>query len=269
MRPFAMASVAAGLAQRAGPRLFLLVAAGGQPALAGLLQIAFRLAEQARDLPAPFVHRFALPPLSRLAPDRAAFLQRLDALALLSGLAFAPAFAGLALCAREVQALLLGPGWAGVAAPLAVLAATLALLAPRLPLGLAFTAAGRPEVGLRLTLLSLGLLVALAVAAAGHGGMAAAVAWAVSLLLGTLAAGVAAAWCLGWGLARQARGWALSLLPAAAVAAAVLGAEAGGLLPDGPLGALAAKAALGGLAGLPAMLALARRPWREIASAAA
>ena len=112
-RSFAIASATGGIAERAGFRLFLLMVAGGLPALAGILQIAFRIVEVARDLPSPFVHRYGLPALSRLQADRAAFLRRLEAICLLAGLAFAPVFTGLALCAPEVQAALLGPAWGG------------------------------------------------------------------------------------------------------------------------------------------------------------
>jgi PST family polysaccharide transporter len=264
MAPFALASAGSGLAQRLGPRLFLLAAAGGAPALAGLLQLAFRLAEQARDLPAPFVHRYALPTLSRLAGDRPAFLRRLAALSMLSGLVFAPAFAGLALCAAEVIALLLGPGWEGAAPPLAVMAAALALAAPRLPLGMAFTAAGLPGVNLRLTLGVLGVTLLLAPLVPRGQAMGAAAAWAAAMLAGALAAGVPARRRLGFGAARQAGVWAAALLPAAAVAAAVLGGQAAGLVPAAsPAGALAAKIALGLAAGLPLIPLLGRRAWRE------
>lgn len=263
LMPYAAASVASGLAQRFGPRLFLLLAAGGAPALAGLLQVAFRVAEQARDLPGPFVHRFALPVLSRLAGDRAAFLRRLEALCLLSGLIFAPPLAGLALCAAEVQALLLGPAWAGVAGPLALLAATLALLAPRLPLGLAFIAAGMPSTGLGVTLFSVAATLLLALVAVGGGTLAAAEAWAAALLLSAVMAGAAAAWRLGFRPWRQLRAQGLSLLPALAVTAAVMAAERAGGLPAGPAAALLAKAAIGAAVGLPLIALLARRPWRE------
>ena len=144
MSPIAATAAATGLAGRVGFRLFLLVVAGGSPGLAGILQIAFRIVEVARELPTPFVHRYGLPALSRLRADRPAFLRRLEAVCRLSGLVFAPVFAGLALCAPEVQAALLGPAWAGIVAPVRVLSATLAFAAFGLPLGLAFVAAGMP-----------------------------------------------------------------------------------------------------------------------------
>jgi hypothetical protein len=79
---------------------------------------------------------------------------------------------------------------------------------------------------------------------------------------------VLAAQRLGFPLARQARLLATALLPAACVAAAVLGAATGGLLPEGPaLGVLAAKVVIGLLAGGPPLLLLARGPWRETSAA--
>lgn len=268
MRPFAVTSAVSGIAERGGFRVFLIVVAGALPALAGVLQIAFRIVEMARDLPSPFVHRYGLPALSRLRGDhRAAFLRRLEALCLLAGLAFAPAFAGLALCAPEVQAVLLGPAWAGIVAPVQVLSVALALTAFHLPVGMGFTAAGQPGVNLRLTLWGIAATLALALLVReGGSAAAAALAWSATLAVSALAGGALAARRLRFTVARQVRVAAVSLLPAAAAAAAVLGAGAAGLLPAAPLAALLAKAAIGAAAGVPVMIALGRRPWREVCS---
>ena len=267
MSAIAVTAAATGLAGRIGFRLFLLVVAGGAPALAGVLQIAFRIVEVARELPTPFVHRYGLPALSRLRDDRPAFLRRLEAVCRLSGLVFAPVFAGLALCAPEVQAALLGPAWAGIVAPVRVLSATLAFAAFGLPLGLAFVAAGLPRVNLALTLGGLVFVLLLASAVPAGDGAAAAAAWA-AMLAGEVAALVAlAARRLGFRAARQLRAWAEALLPAATVAAAVLGAEAAGALPPTlpPLALLAAKVAIGAAVGGPLIFLLGRPAWREVA----
>ena len=263
---FAAATVANGMAERAGFRLFLLAVAGGQPALAGLLQIAFRIVEVARELPTPFVHRYGLPALSRLRLDPPAFLRRLGAVCFLSGLTFAPVFGGLALCAPEVQSVLLGPAWAGVVVPVQLLSLALALAAFHLPLVTAFAAAGRPAVNLWLTLGAGALPLLLAPLARQGGAPAAAAAWAVALAAGGGAGGLVAARVLGFRLSRQFGLAAVALLPAAAVAGSVLGAEAAGLLPSAPLAALAAKVAIGGAAGLPLMLLLGRWSWREVSA---
>ncbi|MGG5822655.1 oligosaccharide flippase family protein [Falsiroseomonas sp. HW251] len=266
MARFAVTSAAGGIAERAGLRLFLLVVAGGLPALAGVLQIAFRIVEVARDLPSPFVHRYGLPALSRLRPRPEAFQRRLQALCSLAGLAFAPVFAGLALCAPDVQAVLLGPAWTGIVAPVQVLSAALALGAFALPFGMAFTAAGRPEVNLVLTVGGIGLTLLLALLVPKAGPPAAA-AWAAALLADAAAASVFASRWLGFPLRRQARLLAAALLPAAAVVAAVLAAEAAGLLPARPaLLVLAAKVAIGAAAGGPILVLLARAPWREVSA---
>jgi polysaccharide transporter, PST family len=268
MSPIAVTAAATGLAGRVGFRLFLLAVAGGSPALAGILQIAFRIVEVARELPTPFVHRYGLPALSRLRTDRAAFLRRLEAVCRLSGLAFAPVFAGLALCAPEVQMALLGPAWTGIVGPVRVLSATLALAAWGLPLALAFVAAGLPGVNLALTLGGLALALLLATFLVPEGsGVAAAGAWAAMLAVDVAAAGVMASRRLGFRPARQFRTAATALLPAAAAVAAVLGAEAAGLLPPAlpPLVLLAAKGAIGAAGAAPLMFLLGRSAWREVA----
>ncbi len=266
MSPIAATAAATGLAGRVGFRLFLLVVAGGSPGLAGVLQIAFRIVEVARELPTPFVHRYGLPALSRLWTDRAAFLRRLDAVCRLSGLVFAPVFAGLALCAPEVQAALLGPAWSGVVTPVRVLSAILAFAAFGLPLGLAFVAAGQPGANLALTLGGLALALLLAFLVPEGSGAGAAAAWATTLAVDVAAAGVLASRRLGFRLARQFRTAATALLPAAAATAAVLGAEAAGLLPPTlpPFALLAAKGAIGAVAAGPLVLLLGRAAWREV-----
>jgi O-antigen/teichoic acid export membrane protein len=236
------------------------------PALAGVLQIAFRIVEVARELPSPFVHRYGLPALSRLRTDRAAFLSRLAALCRLSGLVFAPVFAGLALCAAEIQAVLLGPAWAGIVGPVQVLSATLTFTAFGLPLGMAFLAAGLPKVNLALTLGGLAFVLVLALLVPGGSGLGAAMAWAAMLAAESAATSILAARRLGFRLPQQLRGFATALLPAAATTGAVLGAEAAGVLPGmPPLALLAAKAAAGAAAGVPLILLLARPAWREVA----
>jgi PST family polysaccharide transporter len=267
MRPYAVTSAVSGVAERGGFRIFLIAVAGGLPALAGVLQIAFRIVEVARDLPSPFVHRYGLPALSRLGGDRPAFLRRLEAICGLSGLVFAPVFVGLALCAPEVQAVLLGPAWAGIVAPVQVLSVALALAAFTLPFGMAFTAAGWPGLNLALTLSGIVLMLILALLVPEGSAGAAATAWAAALVADAAAAGVLAARRLGFSAARQLRLLATALLPAGAAAAAVLGAEAAGLLPlAAPLATLAAKIAIGAAAGGPLLLLLARRPWREVSA---
>jgi PST family polysaccharide transporter len=268
MARFAVTSAAGGIADRAGFRLFLLVVAGAQPALAGLLQIAFRIVEVARDLPSPFVHRYGLPALSRLRAQPAAFRTRLEAVCSLAALVFAPVFVGLALVAPEVQAALLGPAWAGIVVPVRLLSCALALTAFTLPLGMAFTAAGMPGLNLALTIGAIALTLLLALLVPEGSAVGAAAAWATALVVDAAAACVLAAQRLGFPLARQARLLATALLPAACVAAAVLGAATGGLLPEGPaLGVLAAKVVIGLLAGGPPLLLLARGPWRETSAA--
>jgi PST family polysaccharide transporter len=267
MARFAVTSAAGGVAERAGFRLFLLMVAGGLPALAGVLQIAFRIVEVAREIPSPFVHRYGLPALSRLRSRPDAFLRRLEAVCSLAGLAFAPVFVGLALCAPEVQAALLGPDWVGIVAPVQMLSTALALSAFALPFGMAFTAAGRPELNLVLTVGGITLILLLALLVPKGSAVAAATAWAAALLADTAAASAFAARRLGFSLLRQVRLLAAALLPAAAVAAAVLGAEAAGLLPTrSALTTLAAKVAIGAAAGGPVLLLLARAPWREIST---
>ncbi len=266
MLPIAATAALSGLAGRIGFRLFLLIVAGGLPALAGVLQIAFRIVEVARELPSPFVHRYGLPALSRLRTDRAAFLSRLAALCRLSGLVFAPVFAGLALCAAEIQAVLLGPAWAGIVGPVQVLSATLTFTAFGLPLGMAFLAAGLPKVNLALTLGGLAFVLVLALLVPGGSGLGAAMAWAAMLAAESAATSILAARRLGFRLPQQLRGFATALLPAAATTGAVLGAEAAGVLPGmPPLALLAAKAAAGAAAGVPLILLLARPAWREVA----
>jgi PST family polysaccharide transporter len=263
MAGFAAATVANGMAERAGFRLFLLVVAGGHPALAGIMQIAFRIVEVARELPTPFVHRYGLPALSRLRTDPPAFRRRLRAVCFLAGIVFAPVFTGLAFCAREVQAVALGPAWAGVIVPVQLLSLALAVVAFYLPLVTAFAAVGRPALNLWLTLGSIALPLLLApLVQPGDAAMAAAV-WAVTLLATGVAGGLVAARVLRFRLADQLGLLALALVPASAVAVAVLGAEAAGLLPMAPLAALLAKAAIGGIAGLPLMVLLGRSSWRE------
>ena len=267
MARFAVTSAAGGIAERAGFRLFLLVVAGGLPALAGVLQIAFRIVEVARDIPSPFVHRYGLPALSRLRSSPEAFLRRLEALCSLAGLAFAPVFVGLALCAPEVQATLLGHAWTGIVTPMQVLSAALALSAFALPFGMAFTAAGRPELNLALTIGGIGLTLLLALLVPTGSAMAAAAAWAAALLADAAAASAFAARRLGFSLLRQVRLLAAALLPAAAVAAAVLGTEAAWLLPtSSAVATLAAKVAIGAAAGAPLLFLLARTPWREVSA---
>jgi PST family polysaccharide transporter len=267
MSNFAVTSAAGGMADRAGFRLFLLVVAGGLPALAGVLQIAFRIVEVARDLPSPFVHRYGLPALSRLQSRPQAFLRRLEAVCQLSALVFAPAFVGLALSAAEVQTVLLGPSWAGIVAPVQVLSSALAFGAFALPLGMAFTAAGLPGLNLWLTVGGIGLTLLLAAMVPAGSAVLAAAAWAVALVADAVAASVLASRRIGFPLARQLRLLAVALLPAAAVAGAVLSADAIGLLPTAsPLARLAAKVAAGIVAGGPILLLLARRPWREVSA---
>lgn len=265
MLPFAATAALSGFAGRIGFRLFLLMVAGGLPALAGVLQIAFRIVEVARELPSPFVHRYGLPALSRLRTDRAAFLSRLAALCRLSGLVFAPVFAGLALCAAEVQAVLLGPAWAGIVAPVRTLSVALSFTAFGLPLGMAFLAAGMPKVNLALTLGGLALVLVLALLVPDGSGLGAAAAWAAMLAAESVAASVFAARRLGFRLPQQLRALATALLPAAATTGAVLGAEATGVLPEmPPLALLAVKAAAGAVVGVPLILLLARPAWREV-----
>ncbi len=266
MLPFAATAALSGVAGRIGFRLFLLIVAGGLPALAGVLQIAFRIVEVARELPSPFVHRYGLPSLSRLRTDRAAFLSRLAALCRLSGLVFAPVFAGLALCAAEVQTVLLGPAWAGIVAPVQMLSAALTFTAFGLPLGMAFLAAGMPKVNLALTLGGLASVLVLAFLVPDGSGLGAATAWAAMLAAESVAASVFAARRLGFRLPQQLRALATALLPAAATTGAVLGAEAVEALPEmPPLALLAVKAAAGTVVGVPLILLLARHAWREVA----
>nr|WP_294170635.1 oligosaccharide flippase family protein [uncultured Sphingomonas sp.] len=266
MLPFAATAALSGLAGRVGFRLFLLLVAGGLPTLAGVLQIAFRIVEVARELPSPFVHRYGLPALSRLRTDRAAFLSRLVALCKLSGLVFAPVFAGLALCAAEIQITLLGPAWVGIVAPVQVLSVALTFTAFGLPLGMAFLAAGTPKVNLSLTLGGLALVLVLALLVPGGSGLGAATAWAAMLAAESAAASAFAARRLGFRVPQQLRAFATALLPAAATTGAVLGAEAAGVLPGmPPLALLAAKAAVGAVVGVPLILLLARAAWREVA----
>lgn len=266
MLPFAATAALSGLAGRVGFRLFLLMVAGGLPALAGVLQIAFRIVEVARELPSPFVHRYGLPALSRLRTDRAAFLSRLAALCRLSGLVFAPVFAGLALCAADVQAVLLGPAWAGIVAPVQTLSVALTFTAFGLPLGMAFLAAGMPKVNLALTLGGLALVLVLALVVPDGSSLGAATAWAAMLAAESVAASVFAARRLGFRLPQQLRALATALLPAAATTGAVLGAEAAGVLPEmPPLALLAVKAAAGAVVGVPLILLLARPAWHEVA----
>lgn len=265
MSPFAVTAAASGLAGRVGSRLFLLIVAGGLPVLAGILQIAFRIVEVARELPTPFVLRFGLPALSRLRTDRAAFLRRLEEVCRLSGLVFAPVFAGLALCAAEVQMLLLGPTWVDIVAPVRVLSVSLTLIASGLPLSLAFFAAGMPRLNLALTLGGLTLALLLAFSVPEGSGVGAATAWATTMVVDVAAASILAALHLGFRLARQLRIFATTLLPAVATTAAVLGAEAAGLLPTfSPLAMLAAKVAIGAAAGGPLIFLSARSAWREV-----
>ena len=267
MSRFAVTSAAGGMADRAGFRLFLLVVAGSLPALAGVLQIAFRIVEVARDLPSPFVHRYGLPALSRLQSRPQAFLRRLEAVCHLSGLVFAPVFVGLALCAADVQAVLLGPSWVGIVAPVQVLSCALALSAFSLPLGMAFTAAGMPGLNLWLTVGGIALTLLLAAMVPAGSAVLAAAAWAAALVADAAAGSVLASRRIGFTLARQLRLLASALLPAAATAGAVLGAGAAGLLPSGsPLALLAAKVAIGAVAGGPILLLLARDPWREVSA---
>jgi PST family polysaccharide transporter len=264
MARFAVTSAAGGIAERAGFRLFMLVVASGLPALAGLLQIAFRIVEVARDLPSPFVHRYGLPALSRLRNQPAAFLRRLEAVCSLAGLVFAPAFVGLALCAPEIQALLLGPAWAGIVVPVQILSAALALAAFALPFGMAFTAAGLPGLNLALTVAGIAMTLVLALLVPEGSAPAAAAAWAIALVADAGIAAFCASRRLGFALHRQAGLLGRALLPAGCVAAAVMGASALGLLPEGQVALrLAAKIALGLIAGGPALLLLGRAPWRE------
>lgn len=267
MARFAVTSAAGGIADRAGFRLFLLVVAGAQPALAGLLQIAFRIVEVARDLPSPFVHRYGLPALSRLRTLPVAFQRRLEAVCSLAGLVFAPVFVGLALVAPEMQAALLGPAWAGIVAPVQLLSCALALTAFALPLGMAFTAAGMPGLNLALTLGGIGLTLLLALMVPEGSAVGAAAAWGMALVVDAAAACVLAARKLRLPLARQARLLAIALLPAGCVAGAVLAGAAAALVPAAPLAGLAAKVTLGLLAGLPPLWLLARTPWRETTAA--
>jgi PST family polysaccharide transporter len=265
MLPFAATAALSGAAGRVGFRLFLLIVAGGLPALAGVLQIAFRIVEVARELPSPFVHRYGLPALSRLRTDRAAFLSRLVSLCTLSGLVFAPLFAGLALCAVEVQTVLLGPAWAGIVAPVQMLSVALTFTAFGLPLGMAFLAAGMPKVNLALTLGSLASVLVLASLVPDGSDFGAGAAWAAMLTAESVAASVFGARRLGFRLPEQLRALATALLPAAATAGIVLGAEASGLVPEmPPFALLVLKAAAGAAVGVPLILLLGRPAWREV-----
>jgi PST family polysaccharide transporter len=261
---FAMATVANGMAERAGFRLFLIAVAGGQPALAGVLQIAFRIVEVARDLPTPFMHRYGLPALSRLRADPPAMVRRLSALCFCSGLAFGPVFTGLAFCAAEVQQVLLGPGWGDIIVAVQVLALALALVAFYLPMVTAFAAVGRPVINLWLTLGGIALPLLLA-PLAGTSGTAAGV-WSVTLVATAAVTSLLASKYLRFRLADQARLGTLALLPAFAVGAVILAAEVAGLVPTGPVAALMAKVAIGGVAGAATMFLLGRQAWREVAA---
>lgn len=261
---FAVATVANGIAERAGFRLFLIAVAGGQPAVAGVLQISFRIVEVARDLPTPFMHRYGLPALSRLRPDPPAMIRRLSALSVLSGLIFGSMFTGLALCAADVQQLLLGSAWSEIVLPVRLLSLALALVAFYLPMVTAFAAAGRPAINLWLTLG--GIALPLLLAPLANTSEAAAAVWSVNLIATGLVAGIVASRVLRFPLSHQIRLATLALLPALATGATILGAEAAGLVPVEPLTALAAKMAAGGATGLAAICLLGRQAWREVAT---
>ncbi len=262
MRDFALASAAYGIVQRANFRIFLLVVAADRaPEMAGILQIAFRITEVARDLPAPVVHRYALPILSRVQDDSAAFARRLEALLFLSGLGFAPLFVGLALTVPELQALLLGPAWEGVVAPVRLVCLVLALVMWADPIGMALTAAGRPQWNIHLALAGLAAMAAAALLVQPVDPATAAAVWTASVVIPTATSLVLAAHLLHLPLWRQLRAGLLSLTPAGATAGVVLLAEVAGWLPVAPLPALALKVALGGAAGLLVMLPMGRRAW--------
>jgi PST family polysaccharide transporter len=262
MRRFALASAGWGVVQRANFRVFLLVVAADRaPEMAGVLQIAFRITEIARDLPAPVVHRYALPILSRLQDDRA-FARRLEAMLFLSGLGFAPLFVGLALTIPELQAILLGPAWAGIVDPVRVVCLALALTIWADPIGMALTAAGQPQLNIHLALAGIGAMAVAGLVVRPEEAAGAAAVWTASVVVPATISVFLAARLLDLPLRRQLAVGILSLLPAGATLGAVLLAEAAGWVPAALLPALLVKVALGGAAGGAAILLMGRRAWQ-------
>jgi O-antigen/teichoic acid export membrane protein len=265
MRGFAFASVLGAVVQRGGMRIFLLlVAAGAPPALAGLLQIAFRFTEMARDLPLSLVQRFALPALSQLRGDRAAFARWTEALLLLSGLLLATLLAGLAAVAAEMQVLLLGPAWVEVVGPVQVLAGALALCAARLPLPTVLAAAGHPGALLRHSVFGLTAMAAAVLILRPADATGAASLWVLSFAVPAVAGLVVASRRLGLRVLDQLQGWALSLLPAAAMLTVLAGVGAAGLMPIAALPALATKILLGAGVALAFAVPLGWPAWRVL-----
>lgn len=267
---FGLRSVAVAFGDLASPRIFVVLVGGALgPTAVGYIDIAFRVVDMLRGIAGTAVQQFALPLFRRYgtAPEtlRAGFAEATR----FTCMASFPVFAGLALCAPEVVALLLGAPWTPAIPYIALMAALALPHFARLCAAPALIARGAPQAALP-PLLGGFAVILLGMPMLGWVSLpAAAAVWAGRLLV-TLPLD---AWMLrrvgGIGYRAQFGPAARPLLATLTMAAAVLGVRV--LLPDGTGLAprLLAMAAGGGLTYGLAILALDRRAVLRLGSFAA
>ena len=228
------------------------------PVAVGLYSTAERIATALVGGLSGVLGRVAFPVLSARQAEPAAFRQGL-ADVLLAGNALAmPAFVGLALVSGDLVALLFSEGWAGAAAPLALLALAGIPHASNYLLTAGVNARGRPDVAVRYSAAIMAMRLAASLAAAQHGVLA--VAWA-NLVVTVASTFVVLAFArphLPGAAGLVARSLPAPVLATAAMAGAV--AATGFLLPGtSPAMLLPAKVVAGALSYAAVFLPLARR----------
>ncbi|MPZ26529.1 MAG: oligosaccharide flippase family protein [Micromonosporaceae bacterium] len=240
------------------------------PVTMGVYRLAVRLPEMLVEVTARSLQQVALPALSRLQDDRAAFARRLVELQHLAAVAGLPLLGVLAGTAEPLVGLL-GPEWAGTELPLQLLCIFAAANVYGVLLGPALQAIGHPGRLAALAwlrgLIGVAMFIAIGIAMLdqGPGTQAAAIALAAVIVQVVLNA-------VGIQLTRYTvRGTRLRLigptipavLAAIAAAAAPLGLARIDAVPATPLTALLVQGAAGALAG-GAVLWAADRRLREL-----
>ncbi|HYE52864.1 MAG TPA: lipopolysaccharide biosynthesis protein [Azospirillaceae bacterium] len=240
--PFAVPAFTAALLAHANLRgLVLLTGYVLGPDGAGVLAVALRLVDTARQIMGAALQQLALPLFSRCRDDRAALARGFAGATEMTALVAVPLFAGLAALAPAMVAVALGPHWEAAVPLVRVLALAAILLLAQQHAGTVLTAVGAPHRLALLNAAGLALLAALLLAFGAAGPLAATLAW-LARTAATVPAGA-------WMLRRQAGiGWADQVRPLAgpAAAAAVMAAVLVQLPPDpDPLAALLVQVPLG------------------------
>lgn len=190
MLGFALPNMGAQLLLVGNSRLFLGVfALFADAASFGRFSLAFRLVEELRNTLGAAASQLALPLFARQRHDAQAFSALYRESTGFTVTLLLPLYAGLALLAPDLVALLFGPRWAGTELLIQLLCGASLLVILRQYAGTALNALGFPGTNLRISALALGLSVLPLLSGWVVTGVAAAALWAgrsLGLLIASL-----------------------------------------------------------------------------------